>query len=473
MSVLFRVQIWVAHTIDTMLNLAAVQQAQRDFFASHATKDVAFRQAQLRALYAAVKKREAKLLAALYADLHKGNVEGYFSEVGFVLNECSHALANITRWARPNMVRPALVQLPATCWVYPEPLGMALIIAPYNYPLQLLLAPLIGALAAGDTAVLKPSEYTPHVAQAIEDMVRETFDPAVVTVVQGDAEVSKQLLALPWDFIFFTGSTSVGRVVAQAAAQHLTPCLLELGGKSPAIVTADADIVSTAKRIAWGKWINAGQTCVAPDYVLVDRRIAQSLLNELSNTVRRFYGEDAQQSVDYGRIVNARHFQRLAALMASGRVVQGGQMDVATRYIAPTILTDVALDSPIMQDEIFGPLLPVIAYDTLDEALAWVNARPTPLSLYVFSQNKQLQARVLRETQSGNACVNDCTVQFGSPYLPFGGVGASGLGRYHGKATFEAFSHPRSVLKRWNFDVWFRWLPYGRVAERMFRLLLR
>lgn len=456
-----------------MLNLPALQQAQRDYFASHGTKDIMFRRTQLQKLYAAVKQHERALLDALHADLHKGDTEAYFSEIGLVLSECSHALANLERWARPKVVRPALVQLPATCWVYPESRGVSLIIAPFNYPLMLILVPLIGALAAGDTAVLKPSEYTPHVAQAIDNLVRETFAPELVTVVQGDAEIAKQLLALPWDFIFFTGSTGVGRIVAQAAAQHLTPCLLELGGKSPTIVAADADIALAAKRIAWGKWINAGQTCIAPDYVLVDRRVEQALLDALSQILRQSYGEDARLSNDYGRIVSVRHAERLVGLMASGRVVHGGQVDVHERYIGPTVLSDVALDSPIMQEEIFGPLLPVIGYDSLDEALRWVNARPAPLSLYVFSQDKALQERVLRETQSGNACVNDCTVQFGSLHLPFGGVGPSGMGRYHGRATFEAFSHSRSVLKKWGFDVWFRWLPYSRLANRMFRLLLR
>ena len=379
----------VAHTIDPMLNLSALQQAQRDYFASHATRDIAFRRAQLQKLYVAVKRHEHALLDALHADLHKGDTEGYFSEIGFTLNECRHALMNLGRWVRPKMVRPALVQLPATAWVYPEPRGVALIIAPFNYPLMLVLVPLIGALAAGDTAVLKPSEYTPHVAQAVEDLVRETFAPELVTVVQGDAEIAKQLLALPWDFIFFTGSTEVGRIVAKAAAQHLTPCLLELGGKSPTIVAADADIALAAKRIAWGKWINAGQTCIAPDYVLVDRRVEQALLNELGKILHQFYGEDARQSKDYGRIVSVRHAERLADLMASGRVVQGGQVEVSERYIAPTVLTDVAHDSPIMQEEIFGPLLPVIAYDTLDEALRLINAKPVPLSLYAFHKIKR------------------------------------------------------------------------------------
>ena len=456
-----------------MSNVLTVQQAQRRYFDSQATKDIAFRRAQLCKLSAAIKKHERNLLAAVRTDLHKGDTEGYFSEIGLVLGECRHALANLESWTRPRRVRTAVAQLPSTCWIYPEPRGLSLIIAPFNYPVLLALSPLVGALAAGDTAIIKPSEYTPHVSQALADLVSDTFAPELVTVVQGDAETSKQLLALAWEFIFFTGSTNVGKIVAQAAAQHLTPCLLELGGKSPAIVAVDADLESTAKRIVWGKWINAGQTCIAPDYVLVDRQVEQSLLQRLGQTLDRFYGADPQHSADYGRIVSDRHVERLVKLMASGRVVHGGQVDRAERYIAPTLLTDVRLNSPIMQEEIFGPLLPVIAYDTLDEALAWVNAWPKPLSLYVFARDRAIQRRVLRETQSGNACLNDCTVQFGSVHLPFGGVGASGMGQAHGKAAFEAFSHQRSVLKRWPFDVPFRWLPYGRWTERLFRLVVR
>ncbi len=450
-----------------------IYQAQQQFFATYASRDIPFRKAQLHKLHSAVKIHEHRLLDALHADLHKSAIEGYLTEIGLVLSECSHALAHVHQWARPKMIRPALVQLPSTCWIYPQPRGISLIIAPFNYPLQLALVPLVGALAAGNTAVIKPSEYTPHVSAAIAELVRETFDPQVVAVVEGDADVARQLLVHEWDYIFFTGSTSVGKVVAQAAAQHLTPCLLELGGKSPAIVAADADIRQTAKRIAWGKWVNAGQTCVAPDYVLVDRRVEQPLLAALGQVLHQFYGEDAQRSPDYGRIVNTRHYERLAALIPSGRVVQGGQMDRTERYIAPTILTDVALDSPIMQEEIFGPLLPVIPYDSLDQALGWVNARPKPLALYIFASDKMLQERVLRETQSGNACVNECTVQFGSSFMPFGGVGPSGLGQYHGKYSFAAFSHSRSVLKRWRSDFWFRWLPYTRLADKIFRLLLR
>lgn len=455
------------------LDIAELHQRQRAFFDQRHTQDLAQRRIQLRQLPRAIKHYEPRLLAAVKADLGKGAVEGYFSEIGLVLGECRHALANLGRWTRPQFVPMALAQLPATCWVQREPRGQSLIIAPFNYPIMLALGPLVGALAAGDTAAIKPSEYTPTVAQVLAELVRETFAPEWVSVVQGDAAVVRQLLAQHWDFIFFTGSTHVGKIIAQAAAQHLTPCVLELGGKSPTIIAADADLERTAKRIVWGKWINAGQTCIAPDYVLVQRSVMPPLIDRLRETLRQFYGPDPQRDAGYGRIVNPRHVDRLAALMASGKVVHGGQIDRDDRFIAPTLLTDVALDSPIMQEEIFGPLLPIIAYDTLDEALAWINAKPIPLSLYVFSQDRAIQQRVLREVRSGNAAINDCTLQFGSLHLPFGGLGPSGMGQAHGKATFDAFSHQRSVLKRWPFDFGFRWLPYSPLAERIIRLVVR
>ena len=455
-------------------HLAQIYRAQREFFATHATRPVAFRIEQLKRLREAMKKHERRLLDALHADLHKGETEAYFSEIGITQSECSHALAHVGRWAKPQRIRPALVQLPSSCWVYPEPLGTTLIIAPWNYSVQLVLAPLVGALAAGNTAVLKPSEFTPHVSAVLAELVRESFDPRVVALVEGDATVSQQLAALSWDLIFFTGSTRVGTAIAQSAAANLTPTVLELGGKSPCIVDADVNVEITANRIAWGKWVNCGQTCVAPDYVLVDKKIKQALLGDLTKAVRRFYGDDAQQSKDYGRMVNAQHFARVQSYLQQGRVVHGGQVDEAERFIAPTLMTDVDPNSPLMQDEIFGPLLPVIEYETLDEAIRFVNARPKPLSLYVFSNNKQVQDRVLSETHSGNAGVNEVTAQFGSPFMPFGGVGASGMGSYHGRASFDAFSQRRSVLKKsLGLDPWFRWLPYSKVADRMFRWLLK
>ncbi|MCS7337913.1 MAG: aldehyde dehydrogenase family protein [Verrucomicrobiae bacterium] len=442
------------------MSFASLVQRQRAFFQSGATRPLEFRAAQLRRLHDALVENESGLLDAVRADLRKPPHEAYLSEIAFVLSEIRFAQRHLRRWSKPQRRRVPWMALPGQGFVLPEPYGVALIIGPWNYPLQLVLAPLVGAIAAGNCAVLKPSEFAPHTAAAIAKLVRENFAEDYIAVVEGDRGVAEALLRERFDKIFFTGSANVGRAVMAAAAEHLTPVTLELGGKCPCIVCADAPLGVTARRIVWGKFMNAGQTCVAPDFVLVERRISGGLLSALKQALREFYGDDPRRSPDYGRIVNRRHFDRLVGYLGQGRIVHGGQHDSGELYIAPTILTDVPPDAPVMHEEIFGPILPVREFDTLDDAIAMLRAGPTPLALYLFTNDRATQARVLAETRSGGVCINDTVLHILGKQLPFGGLGDSGMGTYHGKATFDAFTHYRSVLRRafW-FDVRLRYPP--------------
>jgi aldehyde dehydrogenase (NAD+) len=442
------------------MEFASPLERQRKFFQTGATRPVAFRRAQLEKLRAALERHEAALLAALQADLGKSPFQGYASELGLAHAELRHALKNLARWTRPQRGRTPWFIAPARGWVQAEPYGVALILGPWNYPAQLLLTPLVSAIAAGNCTVLKPSELAPRTAEALAALVRETFAPEFVSIVTGGADTAAALLAERWDKIFFTGSTRVGRIVAGAAAKQLTPITLELGGKCPAIVCGDADLKLAAKRIAWGKFLNAGQTCVAPDFVLVQRGGRESFLAALRAAVEQFYGADARQSADYGRIGSAGHFARLVNFLRDGKVCLGGAHDAAERFLAPTILTDVAPDAPVMQEEIFGPILPVLEFDKLDDALALLRGRPTPLALYVFTADRSTEVRVLAELPSGGACVNDVVSQMVGTGLPFGGLGESGLGAYRGLAGFEAFSHRRAVVRRATWlDTPFRYPP--------------
>jgi aldehyde dehydrogenase (NAD+) len=420
--------------------------------AAGTVREVEARRAQLERLRAMLDEHEAEFAEALRRDLGKSAIEAYLTETGFLLNELDHVLGHLHVWTRPDKVRLPLHLQPGSAKVVPEPLGTVLIIAPWNYPLQLTLAPLIAALAAGNTAVLKPSEVAPATSATIARLVGDYLDGDVVQVVQGGVPETTALLAEPWDHIFYTGNGTVGRVVMRAAAEHLTPVTLELGGKSPAIVTATADIEVSARRIAWGKFTNAGQTCIAPDYALVDARIAERFTAALVAETRAMYGADARHSPDYGRIVNERHVARLQALLDGGgfeRVATGGDVDAAERYVGPTVLAGVSPDAPVMHDEIFGPILPVLTYtEGLTEAVAFVNARPKPLALYAFTGDGAAADRIIAETSAGGVTVNHTLLHVAVPGLPFGGVGPSGMGAYHGKAGFDVFSHRKAVLRR-------------------------
>lgn len=451
--------------------------AQRRFFLTGATRTLQFRRDALRRLAAALEKHEDALLAALYDDLRKPTHEACSSETGFVLSEVRHALRHLHTWMHPRRCSSPLIAWPARSVVQPEPLGVALIIGPWNYPVQLLLTPLVGALAAGNCAVLKTSEHAPTCATAITDLVRATFPAEHVTVVNGGAGEAQCLLRERFDKIFFTGSTRIGRQVMAAAAHHLTPVTLELGGKSPCIVCADAPVELTARRIAWGKFMNCGQTCTAPDFVVADRRICAALVEALTRTLHQFYGSAPRQSPDYGRIINRGHFERLIALLDRGTTATGGDHDTADLYIAPTVLTDVPWDAPVMQEEIFGPILPVIAFDDVEDVLQRLRERPTPLALYVFTQDRRVEARILAAVRSGGVCVNDTLCHMLGKELPFGGLGDSGMGACHGRAGFDSFSHQRSVMRRsFAFDSSLR-CPPPRLSlsalRRAMRWLLR
>jgi len=450
---------------------------QRAFFQTGATRPLAFRRAQLRRLAAALDRHETALLAALQADLGKSPFQSCASELGWLRSEIRHALKQLARWAAPTRGRAPWLVAPARAWAQPEPLGVALILGPWNYPVQLLLAPLVGAVAAGNCAVLKPSELAAHTATAVAEMVRSAFPDHQLAVVNGAADAAEALLGEKFDKIFFTGSTRVGRLVMAAAAKQLTPVTLELGGKCPVIVCADAAIELAARRIAWGKFLNAGQTCVAPDFVLVQRGVSQALVAALKKALFEFYGEAPRRSPDYGRIVNAAHFERLTRYLRDGKILHGGEHDAAELYFSPTLLGAVPPAATVMQEEIFGPILPIVEYEQLDDALDLLRERPTPLALYLFTSDRAAETRILAHTRSGGACVNDVVSQLLTRGLPFGGLGDSGLGAYHGRAGFEAFSHRRTVLRRATWlDTPFRYPPQKislAALKRSLRMLLR
>lgn len=454
-------------------SISVIAERSRSVFRSDVTRAYAARVEYLRALDSAMHTHEAKFFDALATDLGKPAAEAYASEIGIVYRDIRLSLKHLKSWVRPERRPFPLAFQPARASVRAEPLGTALIIAPWNYPLQLALSPLVGALSAGCAVVLKPSEVSAATSDAIEACLKSAFGTnGVVTVVQGGLEVSTELLAERWDTIFFTGSTQVGRVVMQAAAKHLTPVVLELGGKSPCIVDENTDLATTARRVAWGKCYNAGQTCIAPDYVLVHKNVKQAFVELLGKAIREFFGADPSKSPDYGRIISPRHFERLMTLMAGGTLAHGGQSDAASRYIAPTVLTDVRLSHPLMQEEIFGPLLPVIEVPDIDSAIRFVREREKPLALYVFSSNSDVSEKVLRLVSAGGAVVNDTIIHFAGDDLPFGGVGGSGMGAYHGKASFDAFSHRKAVVvKPFWMDLKVRYPPYPKTLALFRRLI--
>ncbi len=451
-----------------------IVQNQKIFFASGVTKDTAFRIAQLKNLHQALITHEKALLDALHADLKKPAFEAYTSEIYLIRKEINYALKKMKKWCKPQRKTTSTHLFPGYGYTKAEPYGVVLIIAPWNYPLYLTLVPLVGALAAGNCAIIKPSEHAPHTATTLTQLINNIFDPAYITVIKNGKATAQTLLEQSFDYIFFTGSTRVGKIIMHAAAEHLTPLTLELGGKSPCIVHNDASISCAAKRIVWGKFLNAGQSCISPDYVLVHYAVKNKLIKQLKHWINTFYGTDPIQSPDYARIINEKHFDRLINLLEQGTVITGGETRRNDLYIAPTIMENISLDNTIMQEEIFGPILPIIPYRKLDEALAFINKKPKPLTLYLFSNNKNIQHMVIRNTSSGGMCINDTLLHTGSTKLPFGGVGLSGFGAYHGKTSFDTFSHYKTVFKNtcW-FDSGIRYPPYGTRLKRWIRALLR
>lgn len=442
--------------------ISTVLQKQERFYHSGKTRDVEFRLEQLSKLRAAIQEYETRILDALAADMKKPQFEAYVSEVGFIYQEINYVLKHLNRWTKPQRVSTPLLHQPGSSRIYTEPKGEVLIISPWNYPFQLLISPMIGAIAAGNCVVLKPSEIAPHTSRVVRDMIQSHFPEEFVAVFEGGVEITQQLLNERFDHIFFTGSTAVGKMIMAAAAKHLTPVTLELGGKSPCIVDSETNVEVTARRIVWGKYFNAGQTCVAPDYLYVHSSVKGKLLNALQAQIKDFYGDNPAQSPDYARIINDRHFNRLRSLLAKGTPIVGGQTQEQERYIAPTILDHVTWQDPIMQEEIFGPILPILEYQDLSEVIQNVRIQPKPLALYFFSTNHDNQRKVLENLSFGGGCINDTIVHLSNPDLPFGGIGDSGMGNYHGRKSFEAFSHTKSVLKKSFFaDIKLRYPKYG------------
>ncbi len=421
---------------------------QKEYFQSGATLPLEFRLAQLRSLYRGIKRFEPQILEALRSDLGKSAEESYMSEIGMCLTEIRHTARHLREWSRPQRVPTPLMHFPGSSRIVREPRGVCLIIAPWNYPFLLAVGPMISAIAAGNCVTLKPSEYAPATAAVLEKMLDVCFEERFCRTVTGGAEVSAAETARPYDMIFFTGSTAVGRKVMAAAAQNLTPVVLELGGKSPCIVDETADLPVAAARIIWGKCLNSGQTCVAPDYVLVARSRKDALIQEMQKAICRFYGEDPCENSAYPRIVNERHFDRLAAMLPEDPAV-GGRVDRESLKIEPTLIETTLNDqSPLMTEEIFGPLLPIVPYDNIHEALGYILSRPRPLALYLFSRNRKLQRRVVETIPFGGGCINDTISHITTPYLPFGGTGDSGMGAYHGRCGYETFTHAKSILSK-------------------------
>jgi len=418
---------------------------QKTFFATQQTKDVRFRLSQLKKLKSSILKNRSAIEDALWKDLHKSPEESYITEISVVIGELNHHIKHLKKWTKAKRVPTPFYLFPSRSKVIFEPLGLSLIIAPWNYPFQLLINPLIGSISAGGCSIIKPSPYTPTVASIIENMITDIFDPKYITVIQGGRSVNTYLFKQQFDIIFFTGSTNVGKVVMKAAAEHLTPVILELGGKSPCIVDANANIDIAAKRIAWGKLINAGQTCIAPDYLFAHSSIKDELLTKIAANFKEIYSNNSKESRFYPRIVNKHAVNRLDGLLKQGEIHTGGEVDIKERFISPTIIDKVEPDFLIMQGEIFGPILPIMSFNHIDEPISYINKKDKPLAFYYFGTNKQAKS-VLSKTTSGGVCINDTIMHIANHNLPFGGVGSSGMGKYHGKESFLAFSNRRGVI---------------------------
>ena len=454
--------------------IQALLGRQRAYFAGGGTLPVPARIRALERLEQALLAHEEDLYQALRADLGKSRTESYLCEVGLTLSELRYVRRHVKAWSRRRPALPSLAQLPGRCFLQPEPYGVVLILSPWNYPVLLTLEPLIGALAAGNCAVVKPSAYSPNTSAVLSALIEEALPQEHAAVIQGGRQENQALLGQKFDYIFFTGSVSVGREVMAQAATHLTPVTLELGGKSPCIVDGTADLALAARRIVFGKFLNCGQTCVAPDYLLVQREKKDALLAQIAREIVRMYGEHPLESPDYGKIINEKHFRRLLGLLDSDKLVLGGERDPAALRIAPTILDNVTGEDPVMQEEIFGPILPVLPVDSLEEAIAFVRERPRPLALYLFTSSREAERRVFSQLSFGGGCVNDTILHLASSHLPFGGVGDSGMGAYHGKYSFLTFSHEKGILKTsTRLDVPLRYPPYTVRKERWARKLLK
>jgi aldehyde dehydrogenase (NAD+) len=451
---------------------SSVFTRQGIFFGQQKTKPLAFRLSALQKLKSAIKNFENEIYRALYADLQKSEFEAYATEIGFVLEEISFHQRNLKRWVKPERVSSGIASFPSKSRVLPEPLGRTLIIAPWNYPFQLIIAPLIGAISAGNTAILKPSEISVHTSAIVAKIIKATFSEEYIAVFEGDAATTKALLELKFDHIFFTGSPRVGQIVMEAAAKQLIPVTLELGGKSPCIVDVGQDLKLVAKRIVWGKLLNAGQTCIAPDYIMVHDDIKDEFVFALAEAIKSSYGNDAKENKDYPRIVSRANTERLSYLLEGATIYYGGKIDVEVKYVEPTILIDVAPEMPVMQQEIFGPIIPVLNFSDVDQVVQFVNGKPKPLALYCFSDNKSFIQRIINEVPSGGVTINDTLMHISNNRLPFGGVGNSGMGHYHGKYSFDLFSHKKAVLIRGTWlDIPLRYAPFAEKLKYIKKIM--
>lgn len=458
-----------------MKSIKEIVSSQKSFFKTQKTKDINYRISLLKALKVEILANEKAILKALNKDFKKSEFEAYLSEFGIVISELNLAIKNLKKWAKPKRIKASLLTFPSKDFIYKEPYGTVLIIAPWNYPFLLAIEPLIMAIAAGNTFVLKPSELTKHTSEVITRIIKNVFTELHATSIEGGVETATELLAQKWDFIFFTGSTTVGKIVAKAAAKNLTPTVLELGGKSPCIIDGTVNLKLVARRLVWGKLLNGGQTCIAPDYVIVQSEMKQKLIQVLKTEIKKGYGENPKESADFPRIVNKKNTLRLAELIKDTKIIFGGEIDINDCYISPTLIDEPGLDSAIMQEEIFGPILPIVTYNTNEDIENIIWKLDKPLSLYVFSNNKSFIEKTINKFSFGGGVVNDLLIHFGNHRLPFGGVGASGIGEYHGKHGFEAFSNTKPVVKRGNwFDPSFRYAPYkGKtgVLKKVFKFL--
>lgn len=456
-----------------MESIRDMLKKQKSFFEKGYTKDINFRIEALKKLKHDIKMNEKNIFKALKIDLNKSEFETFITEIGIVYDEINGAIKNIKKWSKPKKVKTPITNFLASSYIYNEPYGVALIMAPWNYPFQLIMAPLVGAISAGNCVLLKPSELAVETEQIIVKIIKETFSDEYIGVVTGGVKESEALLKEKLDYIFYTGGINVGKIVMRAAAEHLTPITLELGGKSPCIVDKDANIDLAARRIAWGKFLNAGQTCVAPDYLVVHRNIKEKLISSIENYIIEFFGENAFESEEYPRIINERHFKRLEEYLKEGKIVSGGKTDISNLYMEPTIIEGINLKNRIMEEEIFGPILPVVEFEGIDEVIDIVKNNPKPLALYYFSEDKEKQEFIIKNISFGGGCINDTIMHLSTSTLPFGGVGSSGMGSYHGRASFETFSHKKSILKKSNLiDIKIRYAPFkGKInlAKKLFK----
>jgi acyl-CoA reductase-like NAD-dependent aldehyde dehydrogenase len=457
-----------------MKKIDELMAKQKVFFAKGDLQVIAFRKELLKNLKTVVLKYSDSIAEALNKDLGKSPFEAYATETGLILEEISNHINHLSKWTRPKKVKSPMVHFISKSQIYPEPFGNVLIFGTWNYPFQINLVPLIGAISAGNCAIIKPSEFTPHSSALLAKLIEEVFPEEIVSVIQGGVEESQFLLSRKFDMIFFTGSTKVGRIILEGASKYLTPVCLELGGKSPCIVDETANVDLSARRIVWGKFVNAGQTCIAPDYVFAHRNVKDQLLIKMQEYIKVFFGQDPKFSPDYARIINLANLNRLASLLSAGKLITGGQVIPEERYLSPTIIDEINPSDPIMQEEIFGPILPIMTYSNFEEVKAYVNANPKPLALYYFTQNRDNKKRIIREISSGTVCINETVMQFGNSHLPFGGVGNSGFGKYHGKFSFDTFSHFKAVLQKSTLvDLPFRYPPYTKAKLRIIKLFLR